>query len=139
MVPFCPEKEPFQSYARNIRRFAGDLGVTRAVQYYREGVIPDGFKWLRLIETGFVDVTIEPMKKQERPDSKSTNLKRTVSVKPKSPSRPGKRKQQRTKHATKSDASTVALTEHVPLASFQEQKRFELIAHLLPPSLLYTR
>lgn len=55
MVPFCPGREPFQSYARNVRRFTSDLGVSRAVRYWQTGTIPEGFKWLRASTKKAVD------------------------------------------------------------------------------------
>lgn len=46
IIPFCPEKEPFVSYAKNIRRFTSDLGVSRALAFWNDGIVPSGFKWL---------------------------------------------------------------------------------------------
>lgn len=58
-MPFSPDKEPFLSYARNIRRFTGDLGVARAVRFWSSGEIPEGFKWLRVLEMGFADAPVD--------------------------------------------------------------------------------
>lgn len=52
MVPFSPEKEPFLSYVRNIRRFTNDLGVMRAVRFWESAQVPEGFKWLAPASTG---------------------------------------------------------------------------------------
>lgn len=59
MVPFCPGREPFQSYTRHVRRFTSDLGVSRAVRYWQAGIIPEGFKWLRASAKKRMDVEEE--------------------------------------------------------------------------------
>lgn len=80
MVPFAPDKEPFLSYARNIRRFTGDLGISRALRFWSEQEIPEGFKWLRLLEYGVVEpipALIDPL---TAPPIMSSPSRRTTSA-----------------------------------------------------------
>ncbi|PJF16640.1 hypothetical protein PSACC_03553 [Paramicrosporidium saccamoebae] len=127
VVPFSPEREPYLSYARNIRRFVGDLGVARAGRFWTAGEIPEGFKWLRLLETGFVE-----------PDAKPTEtVVEKVKTTPRT-SRPTKRKtvtmpRPETKRTKPSTVHSNPPNNTFMLPPFRERKTFKTIGHLLPP------
>lgn len=155
MVPFCPEKEPFISYARNIRRFVGDLGVARAVQYYSQGIIPEGFRWLRRLTTDdcLVDIIGSGSKPfiRERPRRKSADgppvklgrarqLPREKSSTVKSPAnnRSGKLLKVRKEYNQTEDAKPSNFNL-ATLSSPPSFNKFEKLAHLLPPPVVYSR
>ena len=156
MVPFHPDREPYLSYARNVKRFIGDLGVARAVRYWNEGIIPEGFKWLRLMEIGYVDVTIDepslavqPSKaspsisssnycqKQRRKPGRKPGSKNKLTL-PAHLKRPGNYK----RNAQRDEKLISIVKDPLPagllIPKLKEPKRFKIIAHLLPPSVIDT-
>jgi len=152
MVPFHPDREPYLSYARNVKRFIGDFGVARAVRYWNEGIIPEGFKWLRLMETGYVDVTVDELppvrpKTSPTPSANSPKLRKKPGRKPGSKNkltlpahlkRPGNYK----RSVPKDEKVISIIKDPIPAGAliprFKEPRKFRIIAHLLPPSVIDT-
>jgi hypothetical protein len=55
LVPFCPDHEPYVSYAKKVKRFFNDAAIIKATAYWNSGEIPSTFKWLALIEFGYCE------------------------------------------------------------------------------------
>ena len=55
LVPFCPDHEPYVSYAKKVKRFFNDAAIIKATAYWNSGEIPSTFKWLALIELGYCE------------------------------------------------------------------------------------
>lgn len=54
LVPFCPDTEPYRTYAKTVRRFFSDAAIAKATAYWNTGEIPASFKWLAAKEAGYV-------------------------------------------------------------------------------------
>lgn len=159
MVPFCPGREPFQSYARNVRRFAGDLGVSRAVRYWQTGAIPEGFKWLQgpgertrrnedtdaredhHIETGDAEATTaEPMPVRRKgvirnhvDGGKGKGSSKRIPASPTTPSTKAKGK--RTDTCPSDYANDDGAGPTPPFPPYRGPKRFHLLAPVLAANL----
>lgn len=159
MVPFVPEGEPFRSYARNYRRFVSDEGVVRALRFWREGLVPEGFKWLRSDTIDEIDILGRARREDDsRPHSHmGRQYERTVSGKKSRKSKSGgliKKNATVPAGTSKVTVEGSRKNEELPVesapiaeeASFRisllkkaSPPRFELLAHLVPSAVVNTR
>lgn len=153
MVPFAPDKEPYISYFKNIKRFNEDLGVERAVKFYKNGTIPEGFKWLRSLDKGRIN-NIEPSlaaKTQKRVFTTSTTTNKRTTCLNKKPTITKKLEKSGHYHHHNRQVETRSLVSinnpnHnnniascIEIPTFVEVKKFDLLKNLLPRSALLTR
>lgn len=151
MIPFCPEKEPFVSYARNIRRFTSDLGVSRAVRYYMDGFVPEGFKWLRQSELKPCNIALSGGRGNKDDEVVKEKRQHHDSIEEKSSLKVGKARSASIKDAPKIKEKPKTTPDGQNIAQELESskkiflpipptiRKFKRLAHLLPSNAVYSR